>query len=623
LNIIENTSDRAAVSTSGTITENDVQKRVDADSITADSDTNTTVPKFQHEQDGSEDYDGIDTSTETFLAYPPLLARTMEQLERMSPHAKANDRKSSNHKRTPVNGLKRTEHLTNTSTASANDNIAKASASQDTVAVLLNESLGLQIPPPPRLERAQSDPIQRQSLEIHNFEFMGRRQKEIIYDLNVQTVAHKQPHTTNKKNRLDLTGENEDVLVDGVTRKQDTVGFGRDTPTSLSPPSQTRKKTNVSTPSSPSSVDSDAPLIDHWRQSRLEKRNVTLLGKRTIPDSSSFNETRKHPLKRSLRMSTERKRKKKKKKSKTLNSLFRHRIVLQFSHGTSTPALQSAQTDASNPSQFINESQPNNDSATKKGAVHGGPFGNLWEYDSDEDGFAEERVDVTGIEGVDIQSRSLPHARNEQFWTHQQHINEIGYEVPDTTTRQTLSLRDRVQQADMQIQFSAPSYLELKTKSWSSVENEETATAALVVAPSTKSFSSSNSAQDFLLALKLAAVEARRNSNGDDINPTTIVLDFLSIVKEAKSNSHTTTFRLMHQVWALIMSVVTRCNDGFNLGKKLASMFDAFLPQGYSMLSVNNLLLQGLNDRSSRMNIDLVEGCARTDLEYPFSRTHS
>jgi len=538
----------------------------------------------------------------------------MEQLERMSPHAKANDRKSSNHKRTPVNGLKRTEHLTNTSTASANDNIAKASASQDTVAVLLNESLGLQTPPPPRLERAQSDPIQRQSLEIHNFEFMGRRQKEIIYDLNVQTVAHKQPHTTNKKNRLDLTGENEDVLVDGVTRKQDTVGFGRDTPTSLSPPSQTRKKTNVSTPSSPSSVDSDAPLIDHWRQSRLDKRNVTLLGKRTIPDSSSFNETRKHPLKRSLRMSTERKRKKKKKKSKTLNSLFRHRIVLQFSHGTSTPALQSAQTDASNRQIMIRRLKKELFMVDLL-ATCGNTIRMRMDLPKRESTSLELKVSIFRVD-------LFPMPVMNNFGLISNISMRLVTKYP-TQPHGKLFHCVRVQQADMQIQFSAPSYLELKTKSWSSVENEETATAALVVAPSTKSFSSSNSAQDFLLALKLAAVEARRNSNGDDINPTTIVLDFLSIVKEAKSNSHTTTFRLMHQVWALIMSVVTRCNDGFNLGKKLASMFDAFLPQGYSMLSVNNLLLQGLNDRSSRMNIDLVEGCARTDLEYPFSRTHS
>ncbi|KAL7466138.1 hypothetical protein ACHAXS_006433 [Conticribra weissflogii] len=610
-NMIENTNDRAAISTSCTITNNDVGKRVDADSIIAEFDANTNL---QLQQDNYKERDDFDASKETFLAYPPLLARTMEQLERMPPNANTNDRKTSNQMASPIDGLKRKEQQRNTSKVSENGIASKASVNEisrcslkDMVAMPLNQSLRLQILPPPRLDRAQSDPIEYQKQ---------------IEDINSRAVARMQPQSTKKENRSPLIEEKEDEIVDGESRKQDIVGFERDISTSLSPHSQSEKNNDVAIPSSPSSVDSDAPLIDHWRQSRLEKHHVTLPGKNTNTFSSNSNEKRKQPLKRSLRMSTERRRKKKK-KTKTINSLFRHRIVLQFRHKASTPAATSVQTNGSNSNENQDESHSNIGSIMKKGAAHGGPFGNLWQCDSDEDGFAEERVDIIGIDGIDIQSRTLPHAHNEQFWTHQQYVNHDGRDDPNTTKPQTLSLRDRIQRADMQIQLSEPSYLELKTKSWSSVRVVETETSMLAVAPSTKSFSSSNSAQDFLLALKSAAVEARQNSNGNDMNPTKIVLDFLNIVKEAKSDAHMTTFRLMHRVWSLIMSVVSRCDDGSNLGKKLASMFDAFLPQGYSMLSVNNLLLQRLKDHSSRMNLDLVEGCARTDLEYPFNKTHS
>merc|ERR1712238_143710 len=100
------------------------------------------------------------------------------------------------------------------------------------------------------------------------------------------------------------------------------------------------------------------------------------------------------------------------------------------------------------------------------------------------------------------------------------------------------------------------------------------------------------------------------------------------------------------KVWSLILAVVSRDDDdyrdgegGANLAKELAGKFDAFLPEGYSMVSRNLLLTkegaasgnrQSRNagsapqsisllqksttgDANTNVNNCLKEGCARTD----------
>ena len=117
-------------------------------------------------------------------------------------------------------------------------------------------------------------------------------------------------------------------------------------------------------------------------------------------------------------------------------------------------------------------------------------------------------------------------------------------------------------------------------------------------------------------------------SGGNDDRATTVVVEFLSIIREYRSSATksaptSSPFQLMKSVWKLILSVVSLTQNGAQRGQELASKFDAFLPEGYSMVSPNLLLLEGHTQRNDRGNERDENdkdregwGCARTNEVY-------
>ena len=117
---------------------------------------------------------------------------------------------------------------------------------------------------------------------------------------------------------------------------------------------------------------------------------------------------------------------------------------------------------------------------------------------------------------------------------------------------------------------------------------------------------------------------ARRLDPKTDASTTSgVIMEFLSIIAESRSKPQNAPFHLMKRIWTLILSVASRCKNGTQLAQNLASKFDAFLPEGYSMMSSNLLFLQSqalhdrqLNEIETRANgndnISSGERCART-----------
>ena len=179
------------------------------------------------------------------------------------------------------------------------------------------------------------------------------------------------------------------------------------------------------------------------------------------------------------------------------------------------------------------------------------------------------------------------------------------------------------------------------------------------LAPCKKSYATTKVAHDFLSALQNAAGEASATTttartseknistlaagsqirfgnveNGRHLDPKTdtstsspyplgVIMECLSIIAESRSKPQNAPFHLMKRIWTLILSVASRCKNGTQLAQNLASKFDAFLPEGYSMMSSNLLFLQSqalhdrqLNEIETRANgndnISSGERCART-----------
>ena len=237
-------------------------------------------------------------------------------------------------------------------------------------------------------------------------------------------------------------------------------------------------------------------------------------------------------------------------------------------------------------------------------------------------------------------------------------------------------LRGRIEAADALVQSSAPSYIEFRAKAWhpelssppslrgfrdddvfltpadDKAPHSRVRTTAIdyrsqrtfvAIPPRSKPHSSSGLAREFLEALHSAAMEAfssvasdeRTTSYGpgsdnfDDNNydrkrntkPLFVVMEFLAIIRESREKPQSSPFHLMKKVWTLIATVASRCKDGEKLGNDLAAKFDGFLPDGYSMVSSNLLLLEGTPrmctvKNGSNDDQDLIKGCARTEEEY-------
>mmetsp|Transcript_11681 Transcript_11681/g.25595 ORF Transcript_11681/g.25595 Transcript_11681/m.25595 type:complete len:150 (+) Transcript_11681:255-704(+) len=141
----------------------------------------------------------------------------------------------------------------------------------------------------------------------------------------------------------------------------------------------------------------------------------------------------------------------------------------------------------------------------------------------------------------------------------------------------------------------------------------------------------------------MQAANANGNVNADN-RANSVVMEFLAIIKESRSSASIPTtkhsqqqqqqqppqttsphpFHLMKKVWTLILSIASQCSgtNANSLANDLAQKFDAFLPEGYSMVSSNLLLLEGSllqNGNQQQQGQDGgggKEGCARTEEEY-------
>jgi hypothetical protein len=153
--------------------------------------------------------------------------------------------------------------------------------------------------------------------------------------------------------------------------------------------------------------------------------------------------------------------------------------------------------------------------------------------------------------------------------------------------------------------------------------------------PCLKSYGTTKLAQEFLAALHNAAVDASatttttardgstlayENSFGDDkgskdpdagaISPSAlgVTMEFITIIAESRLKPQDSPFCLMKKVWTLILSLASQNKNGTLLAQNLASRFDAFLPDGYSMMSCNLLFLQDQGNVTTSMDLHHKHG---------------
>lgn len=295
------------------------------------------------------------------------------------------------------------------------------------------------------------------------------------------------------------------------------------------------------------------------------------------------------------------------------------------------------------------------------------------DYSSDEDDEAKGvDIDVVGADGggepMEIRSTRLPLSSDMLVWENGADVG-AGADMDEAAPRRLrLSLRERIARADMLVQSRVPSCIEFRARrwvdspvvgasAWKAVHDGSNGTVAgtatnatqnadngedndarswrrpvdyreersfFVMPPRSKFHASSNAAREFLAALHAAATD----SAGSSSEATAVVMRFLSIIKESRENGPgqgrgtSSPFFLMKKVWKLILSVVSSSSvqagvniAGTSLANQLAAKFDNFLPEGYSMLASNMLLLEicsGENDDGQKGAHIIQEGCART-----------
>ncbi|KAL3782761.1 hypothetical protein HJC23_003082 [Cyclotella cryptica] len=251
---------------------------------------------------------------------------------------------------------------------------------------------------------------------------------------------------------------------------------------------------------------------------------------------------------------------------------------------------------------------------------------NLWDYDynpsessdseGDHDFLLRVDVDIAG-DGEMIWSKALP--RKDQN-------DDIEGKSDDILRSRISSVQEQIRRADALIQSTVPSYLEFKSKGWMELDSLPTTAKdehrkLVPVPPSEKLHASSHAAREFLSLLKATALKANSNSNPLANDK---VMEFLTIIKESRINigndsSITNPYQLMKRVWNLIQSMTCGINQNEEkevLANELARKFDAFLPQGYSMLSQNYLWRQREGNDEEKNDVAFVESCARTYLAF-------
>lgn len=198
--------------------------------------------------------------------------------------------------------------------------------------------------------------------------------------------------------------------------------------------------------------------------------------------------------------------------------------------------------------------------------------------------------------------------------------------------------------------------------------NYRTHETFFAVTPRLKSYATTKSAKDFLIALHCASIEASSSATDTSIQTEDgsaktaegepyckvmnngsqggldtdtaavstsslgVMVEFLNIITESRMKPQNSPFYVMKKVWSLILSVASRCKNGTQLANKLASNFDAFLPEGYSMMSSNLLFITGHREYTNAQemgmhtpncNIDTIASevnvCARITF-WPLSR---
>ncbi|KAL7486253.1 hypothetical protein ACHAW6_011837 [Cyclotella cf. meneghiniana] len=335
---------------------------------------------------------------------------------------------------------------------------------------------------------------------------------------------------------------------------------------------------------------------------------------------------------------------------KKKKSLFRRRLAIPMATATTTDKTAKAaastgkiQTNSSAPSNFsssqmeepIKPTTPKNSHKTtknrkksKKKDAASAPklLASLWDYDYNPSESSDSEIDLGFLFRVDVDIVG----EGEMIWSkalpRRGQNDDDAQKGDDILCSRISSVQDQIRKADALIQSNAPSYLEYRSKGWmDSGSIPTTATdekrKLVPVPPSEKPHASSGAAQEFLSLLKSTALLAYNNSNPLANDK---VMEFLTIVKESRNNNANNSsiknpYQLMKRIWKFIQSMthtIDQNEDNELLANELARKFDAFLPQGYSMLSQNYLWNKSGGIDEEKKDVMFVESCARTYLAF-------
>ena len=393
-------------------------------------------------------------------------------------------------------------------------------------------------------------------------------------------------------------------------------------------------------------VDESMPLMDLWRKERRKKKKSGKTTRLFLSNGAAASDN--------ANICNGNRRKTKKRRQ-----LFRHRLVLpEFCSPGAPNNVNSAGGDCGNEGGCDqHQQQPEQKVQAKVAAQKVLAFqydDSLWDHSWDDESDEEDdtKVDIDVVDLLQVSSRKLPFSdtpvlnppiSDEASASKSKSANDSsGKEVPS----RLLSLRERIEKADAAIQSKAPSSIEFGAKSWIDKTTASSSVARgsgnsdmrgsaqrlpnrqgnttfirrdqqsfFSIPPRAKPYPSTNSAQEFLTQLHSMASEAVAAGGSSPVSSANaVVMEFLTIVRESRVNPPQTPFHLMKKVWELILIVAPSKDGASGRANELAAKFDVFLPEGYSMVSSNLLILENIQRANRKMSqAEGGEGeCART-----------
>lgn len=312
---------------------------------------------------------------------------------------------------------------------------------------------------------------------------------------------------------------------------------------------------------------------------------------------------------------------------KRRHRLFQHRmtIPLRTAAAADSPSLTKDVSELSreSPEVLLEDNRKQHKSASdvkskKKSSLT--THASLWDYDFDPLDSSDSEGDFNQILGVDVDiigngpniwSKALPRKGE---------VNNLSLREAAAVTSRINDLKHQIRTADAIIQTTAPAYLVYPSKCWMEVESNNQETPKPIAVPaSEKNHACAKSAEAFLSLFKSVCMKAHNNSNQ---SANHLVVTFLDIIRDARSCNkphESNPYKLMKKVWMLIKCVTEPLDEieKESLRHKLKKNFDAFLPQGYSMLSPNYFMYKDSAVCNTTIgNADFVQSCARTYLRF-------